>query len=116
MRLIFGALLVIGAAVVPRTARAQWGVLSDTRELVGKVVVDVGSLSRQSRYGDQRVDWLEFRGAMRTVCFDDARIGRSSLGAMLLMDDAKHLYLATYDCTIGDIDVTVRPVTPRRCS
>jgi hypothetical protein len=53
---------------------------------------------------------------MRTVCFDDARIGRSSLGAMLLMDDAKHLYLATYDCTIGDIDVTVRPVTPRRCS
>ena len=129
IRIILVAVLTVGS---PASVNAQWSMFSHHDQLRAKVIVDVGTLSRQthttpSTYDydpllrsrrwkpGETMDWLEFRG-QQTVCMDAAYFTGSSSQAVILLTDAdERLYVATFESAIGSIRVELRLVTLIRC-
>ena len=111
-------LLVLAVALVciaasSRTVLAQWGLLSDQRELLGKAIVDVGKVeseySRSASRFDRRYgyEWLRFQGQQER-CFDASGFSVSgSQAALLLVDESRTVYLAVLKTGIGSLDIDV---------
>ena len=118
--IVLGTLLLLPT----RSATAQWASLSNQEDMRGKTIVDVGDLSRETKYEPppansnlpgRSITWYHFRG-QRTVCANHVTfLGAASNPALLLADDNGHQYLAVLGADLASIKVEVKPFTTIKC-
>lgn len=111
---------------LPTPALAQWSIGSDENRLRGKAIVDVGTVTEESRMVErydplleretlETVQWREFRGRQRRCMEPGIGLVGYSTAALLLADGQHGIYVATIESSVGSIDIGVEQVLLREC-
>ena len=115
-------LIAASSLVLYGTAFADWASFgSEHEKLKGNAIAAVGTVTQNSRYDSQsykRIEWYEFKQSYTVdFCFTSAGLGFSGTGtpALALIDEQKHLRIATLESSIGSIRVEVHDVERIKC-
>lgn len=124
-RLTAGGLPVM-VLLAATAASADWAIGSDHKQLKGKAIVAVGTVTEKSQRNyrtGESVEWFEFRGASEKFCFVESSLayqlpslpGLGADAAFVVVDDSRNLSLALIKSRVSSIEIDVRPVSVVDC-